>query len=223
MAEGRPDRMLWDSLWMELCEIKNTCNGREAFSILERGLNALKIERCYCSCVAGSGTCFYPTAEVHNLLGNPSDIEIGNNSHIRGELITGRTGGEIKIGSHCYIGEHTRIWCLESITLGSYVTISYGVSIIDTDGHELDPQQRLNSQWTGPVLRCRDSLTHSDNIKVSPILFGNNILVFPNSTILKGVTVGSGALIGTGSIVTHDVPANSLVMGNPAKVIRTFH
>lgn len=54
----------------------------------------------------------------------------------------------------------------------------------------------------------------------APINIGDNVWVGANVTILKGVTIGSGAVIGAGSVVTKDVPTNSIVAGNPAKVVK---
>ena len=54
-----------------------------------------------------------------------------------------------------------------------------------------------------------------------PIFIGNHIWGGKHSKVLKGVTIGDNSVIGMGAIVTHDVPANSIVAGNPAKVVKT--
>ncbi len=54
----------------------------------------------------------------------------------------------------------------------------------------------------------------------APIKIGDNVWIGANSVILKGVTIGNNAIIAAGSIVTKDVPANAIVGGCPAKVIR---
>ena len=53
-----------------------------------------------------------------------------------------------------------------------------------------------------------------------PVTIGNNVWVGGNATILPGVTIGDNCVIGAGSVVTKDIPANSLAVGNPARVIR---
>ena len=53
-----------------------------------------------------------------------------------------------------------------------------------------------------------------------PVHIGNHVWIGRSAIILKGVTIGAGAIVGAGSVVTRDVPARSLVAGNPAKVIK---
>ena len=55
-----------------------------------------------------------------------------------------------------------------------------------------------------------------------PIKIGNNVWVGAGVHINQGVTIGDNTIIGSGSVVTKDIPANSLAVGNPAKVIKTI-
>ena len=71
-------------------------------------------------------------------------------------------------------------------------------------GHPLDPAQR-RSVTTG-----------------KPIVIGRNVWIAAGATIIGGVTVGENAVVAAGSVVTKDVPANTLVGGNPANVIRAI-
>ena len=57
-------------------------------------------------------------------------------------------------------------------------------------------------------------------ISKGPVIIGNNVWIGRNVTIMSGVTVGDGAVIGANAVVTHDVPAYSIAVGCPAKVIR---
>ncbi len=59
--------------------------------------------------------------------------------------------------------------------------------------------------------------------KVANVKIGNNVFVGASATILMGVTVGDNVIIGAGSIVTKDIPSNSVVAGNPARVICSLH
>ncbi|MEI6212126.1 MAG: DapH/DapD/GlmU-related protein [bacterium] len=56
----------------------------------------------------------------------------------------------------------------------------------------------------------------------APIILGCNVWLGVRVIVLKGVTIGDNAVIGAGSVVTHDIPANSLAAGVPARVIRSF-
>ena len=55
-----------------------------------------------------------------------------------------------------------------------------------------------------------------------PIVVGNNVWFGGGVKVLPGVTIGDNAVIGAGSVVTHDIPANTLAMGNPCRVVRTL-
>lgn len=55
-----------------------------------------------------------------------------------------------------------------------------------------------------------------------PITVGSNVWFGGNVTVLPGVTIGDNVVIGAGSVVTHDIPSNSVAVGNPCRVIRTL-
>jgi acetyltransferase-like isoleucine patch superfamily enzyme len=98
-----------------------------------------------------------------------------------------------------YCNLNCNISCFEHITIGNDVLISEQVLIRDSDDHQI--------------------LNQSENV-TQPIHIGNHVWIGMRATILKGVTIGDGAIIAAGSVVTSDVPANSLVGGVPAKIIR---
>lgn len=122
--------------------------------------------------------------------------------------------GLVVIGSRCYIGA-SHLVCRTAITIGDDTIISWGVTIADHDSHAID--------WSGRQHDVADwSVGHKrwDSVKVAPVHMGNRVWVGFGATILKGVTVGDGAVIAAQSVVTRDVPANVLVAGMPARVIR---
>lgn len=109
--------------------------------------------------------------------------------------------GELTLGKG-YINTGSAIACSSSITLGDEVFIARNVYITDSDHHQiLDAEERV----------CN---------KPRPISIGNHVWIGFGATILKGVSIGNGAIIAAGSVVTHDIPANCLAAGVPAKVIR---
>lgn len=114
-------------------------------------------------------------------------------------------GGELTLNGG-FFNSNVTVRCKSHITIGSGTAISHGVLIQDYDGHDL-------------FFRAEDGGVYSSNSS-SPITIGEHVLIFANSTILKGVNIGDGAIIAGGSIVTHDVPPHTLVAGAPAKVIR---
>lgn len=66
------------------------------------------------------------------------------------------------------------------------------------------------------------SVEDRHNLYPKPVVVGKNVWIGSNSTILQGVTIGDGSIVGAGSVVTKDVPPNTVVVGNPAKVIKTL-
>ncbi len=87
------------------------------------------------------------------------------------------------------------------ISIGDNVTMSIRVTLM---AHDASTKHTLN--YT----------------KIGQINIGNNVFIGANSTILPGVTIGDGAIIGAGSIVTHDIPPQTVVAGVPARVLCTL-
>lgn len=98
-----------------------------------------------------------------------------------------------------FINEDTQITCGDLIEIGHGCTIGRDVIIRSYDGHEV---------------------IGSDNKIALPIHIGNHVWIGQRAIILKGVTIGDGAIVAAGAIVTKDVPAHSIVAGNPARVVR---
>lgn len=95
-----------------------------------------------------------------------------------------------------------QIRCGNKIQIGDGCAFGRNVSILDSDFHLIfdDNKQIINSS--------------------KPIIIGNNVWIGQNAIILKGVTIGSNSIISAGSIVTKNVPPNTIVAGNPAKIVK---
>jgi len=103
--------------------------------------------------------------------------------------------------------------CAERISLGSNVTVSYHVTIADSDFHPTDPE-----------LRIQDAIANSPHgdrslrptITSRPVTIDDDVWIGIGAIILKGVHIGRGARVHAGAVVARDVPAGAAVAGNPA-------
>lgn len=145
-----------------------------------------------------------------------SAIEIGAYTHIRGELVTFKHGGQITCGEYCYVGEQSHVWSARSIRIGNRVLIAHNVNIFDNLTHPIGANARHEH------FKSIISTGHPTELDLAeePIEIEEDAWVGCMSIILKGVTVGKGAVIAAGSVVTKDVPPYTIVSGNPAKIIR---
>lgn len=106
-------------------------------------------------------------------------------------------GGTLTLGSESFVNENVHITCGADITIGEHTAIGPDVIIRSVDGHH--------------IIGTHDS---------KEITIGNHVWIGQRTIILKGVKIGDGAVIGAGSIVTSDIPAHSLAVGIPAKVVK---
>ncbi len=127
--------------------------------------------------------------------------EVGDNSKI-GTFVEIQKGA--KIGRNCKISSHTFI--CEGVTISDNVFVGHNVVFIN------DPYPRSTTE---------DGKVQTDNDWICvPIQVGKGASIGSSATILCGITVGENAIIGAGSVVTRDVPENTIVVGNPARILR---
>jgi acetyltransferase-like isoleucine patch superfamily enzyme len=107
------------------------------------------------------------------------------------------------IGANCKISSHTFV--CEGVTIEDDVFIGHGVMFIND---------------TYPRATANGSLQTEADWSVEPTLVRKGASIGSNSTILSHLTIGQNAIIGAGSVVTKDVPADTIVAGNPARIIR---
>jgi acetyltransferase-like isoleucine patch superfamily enzyme len=185
---------------------------------IEKKMEENRINKSINSTINSYKSRFYPEANVENLQKNNSKITIGEDTHIRGELLIYPSGGEIKIGNFCYVGENTRIWSKNKIIIKNNVLISHNVNIHDTNSHPINYKERENDYKK--IISTGHSLNNDDIVISSPILIEENVWIGFNAIILKGVTIGRGSIVAAGSVVTKDIPPFSIVAGSPARIIK---
>src|SRR5215471_10818940 len=128
--------------------------------------------------------------------------EIGDNTKIGAFVEVQRNA---KIGKNCKISSHSFI--CEGVTIDDDVFIGHGVTFINdsypraTKGGQLQTE----ADW-----------------KVERTFVRKGASIGSGATILANVTIGENALVGAGSVVTKDVPANAIVVGNPARILRSL-
>lgn len=144
----------------------------------------------------------------------PTYLTIGEGTMFEGSIVSDREGSIVSIGRNTFVGGST-IVCAERIEIGDDVLISWGCTIVDHDSHALAWKDRCDD-----VRQYYKGIKNWDKVKRKPVIIGNKSWIGFNSIILKGVTIGEGAVVGSGSIVTKDVPAHTVVAGNPARIIR---
>lgn len=148
---------------------------------------------------------------------DPSGVRcsIGAESSVRAVMVLERADAAIRIGSRSQIGGRTLLDASDRIEIGDDVLVSFDVLITDNDSHSLRFSERARdvADWSAG----RKDWTH---VARAPVRIGDKSWIGARAIVLKGVTVGEGAMVGAGSVVTRDVPAWTLVAGNPARVIR---
>lgn len=127
----------------------------------------------------------------------------------RGDIYV-REGAFIKIGNNCGFSSPT-FFIHKGLTIGNHVNVGANVTFLDSDCHSINYMDRR--------ILSVDELNKKDK----EIIIEDDVLIGMNSQILKGVHIGARSIIGAGSVVTKDVPADSIAAGNPAIVIKSIN
>lgn len=149
----------------------------------------------------------------HTLQITGTDIHLGHFIHIISNRVQPVTltswrskqhRGEIHIGDYTLLSPGVNITSADAIHIGNNCMLAAEVVISDCDWHGLYNRIR--------PFRCS-----------APVQLEDNVWIGLRAIILKGVTIGENSVVGAGSVVVNDVPANTVVAGNPAKVIKTIN
>lgn len=147
-------------------------------------------------------------------------LEIGNGVNIKSSFLSNLVGlysrtiivtrakdAFIKIGDNVGISGAT-IYARKGITIGNGTMIGGNVKILDNDFHPTELENRHNQD---------KSLVPAEKIGI-----GENCFIGVNAIILKGTVLGDGCIVGAGAVVSGKFEANSVIAGNPARVIKTL-
>ena len=144
------------------------------------------------------------------------EIHIGNNTRIQSHSVLecwDKFGNQvfepaITIGSNCKIGEYSHITACNRITIGDGALVGRFTLITDNSHGSLS----LENSNIPPIKR--------ELVSKGEIVIGNNVWLGDKVTICGGVHIGDNVIIGANSVVTKDIPSNSMAAGVPAKVIK---
>lgn len=114
----------------------------------------------------------------------------------------------ITIGDDCCFGAFNHITCINQIRIGNRLLTGKWVTITDNN-HGGTSEETLHES---PIKRPL--------VSKGPVVIGNDVWIGDKATVLAGVTIGDGAVISANAVVTKDVPAYSVVGGNPARIIK---
>lgn len=112
-------------------------------------------------------------------------------------------GADTRIGRNVFVNQNCTFYDLGGLDIADDVMIGPNVSLI-TSGHPVEPSRRR------------------DFTIAKPIVIERNVWIAAGATIIGGVTVGENSVVAAGAVVTQNVPPNTLVGGNPARVIRSI-
>ena len=125
----------------------------------------------------------------------------------------GSKPNQVIFGANVEVGDYVHIGALDSVVIGDNVLMASKVYISDHDhgiyqGDHVSPASQIQSQ---------------KSLQIEPVLIGNNVWLGENVCILKGVKIGENSIIGASSVVTKSIPANSIAIGIPARVVKQYN
>lgn len=144
---------------------------------------------------------------------------------VLGAHVSCYAGVSFSLGEHgsCTVGDFTLlngalIMADDRIEIGSHCLVSWNVGIADSDFHPIEPaQRRLDAQALAPFYEGRPP---RPPLETRPVKIADNVWIGMNAIILKGVTIGENSVVAAGAVVSKSVPANVVVAGNPAVIVK---
>ena len=129
-------------------------------------------------------------------------FSLGRRSVVESYCCINNAVGDVVIGDATRIGIHCTV--IGPVTIGSHVNLAQGITVTALNHNFSDPSLRIDEQ----------------GVSTKAVVIGDDVWIGANAVILPGVTIGSHVVVAAGAVVTKDVPANALVGGVPAKIIK---
>ena len=147
-------------------------------------------------------------------LAGGGSVRFGEDCHINSRFSFDSPQGRFVCGDRCYIGD-SHIVCHTAVSLGDDVVISWGVTIVDHNSHDVAWRGRAND-----ILDWAKGRKDWSRVKIAPVVIRDRVWIGFNAIILKGVTIGECAVVAAGAVVTKDVAPYTVVAGNPARPVK---
>lgn len=164
----------------------------------------------------------YVSKNCHSSISIGDDFTLSSGSsmnpisrNIKAAMVSEKPDSEIIIGNHVGVSSSC-IWAKKRVIIGDYVKIGGDSIIMDSDAHNLDWKIRAGFQ-------TKDGHSYdTDSAKCAQITIQDHVLIGARCIILQGVTIGARSIIAAGSVVTKDVPSDTIVGGNPARILKAI-
>lgn len=182
---------------------------------------------------------YFETASAIELVEEQAALSVGNECIFWGNSSINALGqGKLSIGGRTTIGVNNKIYCRDAISIGTHVMTSWDVTIYDYDPHPTNPEMRkkqvdyMTGKFNPLSNMSKTGLSDTDiaffdsywedfaNFAHAPVTIGDNVWIGFGVSIFKGVTIGDNCVIAAKSVVTKDIPANSIAAGIPAKEVK---
>jgi acetyltransferase-like isoleucine patch superfamily enzyme len=210
-------------------------------SNFERGFNLKEYEvfkgniRIHPDAVIGKSSNVGDNTTIHNsILGTVkigSNCIVGNYSILEDAVSVGdetkiwhytHIRNDVKIGKKCILGNY--VYIDSGVTIGdetkiqNYVPVYHGVKL--EDGVFLGPNSLTTNDMVPRARTQEGEVQGESDWKVTPTHISKDVSIGAGAVIRPGVTIGEKALVGAGAVVTKDVPAGAVIVGNPGRILK---
>lgn len=164
----------------------------------------------------GTGHKFKSYSGVMLLWGSTKeDVTLMDHAEVFG-IIMSYNHGKVTMGKWAKLGKGSVINCVNNIYIDDDTAIADNVTIVDHNFHPSNPDDRRYMRHTPHCSRERQPMYAAN----APVHIGKNVMLGSNVRVCKGVTIGDNSIIGAGAVVTKNIPANCIAVGNPARVVK---